>query len=249
MFPHIKIIGLSLYDIMLSLGIVAALLVYYICIDRRGAGLKFEITTLGVGCVSIIFGSLSALLLQAVYTYTESGVFDLRNSASTFYGGLLGGAAVFFALYFTLCKKICGNEIKDKFTDMAGAGFCAVTVAHSIGRLGCFFVGCCHGVESDYGIYLPAVGKKVLPTQLYESIFLAVLFAVMLTMYIKKKGSPVSVYLIFYGIFRFAVEFLRGDERGEFIPFLTPSQFWAAVSIILGVCISVYEWRRAHRKQ
>ena len=44
-----------------------------------------------------------------------------------------------------------------------------------------------------------------------------------------------SLYLIAYGVFRFAIEFLRGDERGELVGFVTPSQFWALLMILLGV--------------
>lgn len=45
------------------------------------------------------------------------------------------------------------------------------------------------------------------------------------------------LYLITYGIFRFLIEFIRGDERGSFIGVLTPSQFWSVVMIITGICV------------
>jgi phosphatidylglycerol:prolipoprotein diacylglycerol transferase len=46
-----------------------------------------------------------------------------------------------------------------------------------------------------------------------------------------------TVYLIGYGIWRFLIEFVRGDieERGKFIPGLTPSQFWAILMVIGGI--------------
>ena len=35
--------------------------------------------------------------------------------------------------------------------------------------------------------------------------------------------------------FRFLNEFLRGDNRGSFIPGLTPSQFWAIIMVVMGI--------------
>ena len=44
-----------------------------------------------------------------------------------------------------------------------------------------------------------------------------------------------SLYLIAYGIFRFLIEFVRNDERGQLLGFITPSQFWSVVMVGLGI--------------
>ena len=46
-----------------------------------------------------------------------------------------------------------------------------------------------------------------------------------------------GVYLVGYGVWRFFIEFIRGDieERGKFIPGLTPSQFWSILMVIGGI--------------
>ena len=44
-----------------------------------------------------------------------------------------------------------------------------------------------------------------------------------------------SVYLISYGIFRFLIEFVRNDERGQLLGFITPSQFWSVLMVGLGI--------------
>ena len=44
-----------------------------------------------------------------------------------------------------------------------------------------------------------------------------------------------SLYLLTYGIFRFVIEFLRADHRGEFVGALSPSQFWSLIMIPLAV--------------
>ena len=83
----------------------------------------------------------------------------------------------------------------------------------------------------------------IYPTQLIESFFLFSLFFA-LTNIKKLKGVEVETYLIGYGVFRILLEFIRGDDRGSFLPFITtqynlfptPSQY---LSLIM-VCIGVY---------
>ena len=44
-----------------------------------------------------------------------------------------------------------------------------------------------------------------------------------------------SLYLIAYGIFRFFIEYLRADSRGELLPGISPSQFWSIMMVVAGV--------------
>ena len=115
---------------------------------------------------------------------------------------------------------------------------CCVLVAHAFGRLGCFFAGCCYGKETDspLGVQFPHLPNPVHPTQLYEAAFLFVIFIVMLILLFRYNfRHNMSVYLISYGIFRFLIEFVRGDHRGELVAAISPSQFWSIPMVLLGV--------------
>ena len=96
-----------------------------------------------------------------------------------------------------------------------------IVIAHSLGRVGCFLAGCCYGKETTsilgvtfpkgstaYFLYGP--NHNVLPTQLFEAIFLFILFIILFFM----KKNQFITYLFSYGIFRFILEFFRGDNRG-----------------------------------
>ena len=77
-----------------------------------------------------------------------------------------------------------------------------------------------------------------LPTQLYEAIFLFILFAVTSVLFYKEIDWNFVVYLVGYGLWRFFIEYLRIDDRGVLIPGLTPSQ-WISIGLILaGVVIA-----------
>ena len=45
------------------------------------------------------------------------------------------------------------------------------------------------------------------------------------------------IYLAAYGVFRFCLEFVRGDHRGEFLFGITPSQFWSLLMIPASVVV------------
>ena len=105
--------------------------------------------------------------------------------------------------------------------------------------------GCCHGRESEkFGIYMEFAGAKVLPVQLYESLFLAGLCVWFTYRALKRKPYNLPLYMICYGVWRFLIEYLRGDARGgTFISFLSPSQLTAIFMVAGGLILWLIERR------
>ena len=115
-----------------------------------------------------------------------------------------------------------------------------IVMAHGFGRIGCFFAGCCYGVPTDsfLGVTFPGHSHAVHPTMLYEAAFLFILFGVFTFLLFKYDFKHnMSLYLVSYGIFRFLLEFIRGDHRGELLGFISPSQTWSALMVVLGVAL------------
>ena len=131
---------------------------------------------------------------------------------------------------------------------------CCMPLAHAIGRIGCFFAGCCHGAETDawYGVQMNTLEgiKTVVPVQLFEASFLFLLSAILLWLFIKKPNRIplMPSYCGCYGIWRFCIEFFRGDYRGNSpIEFLSPSQFIALLLLIISI-IYFTVWRLKKKK-
>ena len=135
---------------------------------------------------------------------------------------------------------------KARLVDMISIAPCCILIAHAFGRVGCFFAGCCYGKPTDsfLGVQFPGMSQKVHPTQLYEAIFLFALFTLCYLLYWKKNFKHnLSLYLVVYGIFRFCIEYLRGDDRGQLIGMISPSQFWSILMIVGGVAVYfLLEW-------
>lgn len=90
-----------------------------------------------------------------------------------------------------------------------------LALAQSLGRMGCFFNGCCFGKESLHGIYFPLHGKILIPTQLYSSLLLILIFIILRFIQSRphKVGFVFYSYLFLYSIKRFIIEFFRADNK------------------------------------
>ena len=236
MYPHELFLGINLYGVSIAVGLLFAFGVLFLYGKRTAMPAKLIDFTFYNGIIAIILGFGSAALFQAFYNYLDTGVF--RFGGITFIGGLIGGAVCFLAGYFILGKKW------GSLTAITKVVPCSILIAHAFGRIGCLMLGCCHGAYLGTdpvagGIYMRGVSNGwgyYVPVQLYESLFLFVTFAVTSYFVIKKDFKfNLETYLISYGVFRFAIEYLRGDERGTFVGSLSPSQFWSIIMVVMGV--------------
>ncbi len=240
MYP--KLFGiefLNMYGLCIGIGVVCCLLFLRYACKKLGVPKKFEDFVEINAIISIAIGVLSSMLFQSFYNYLDdpSKGFKFSTEGLTFIGGLIGGVITFLAIYFLYGRKKCGAY----FMRILPIAACCILVAHGFGRIGCFCSGCCYGETFDEAtrpfltMNFPGTGWAY-PTQLFEALFLFVLFGISayLTVF-KKYKYTMNIYLIAYGVFRFFNEYLRGDDRGSFIPGLTPSQFWSIVMVLLGV--------------
>jgi phosphatidylglycerol:prolipoprotein diacylglycerol transferase len=118
-----------------------------------------------------------------------------------------------------------------------------IALGHAIGRVGCFLNGCCFGRPTDsfLGVRFPHTFAKVYPTQLFSSAGLLIIFFFLLFFQSRRsfKGEIISLYLILYGIFRFFIEFLRGDLLPVFHG-LTSTQLVSIIFVIVGTILFAF---------
>jgi len=234
MLPNALFLNVHMYGIMVAVGLLCCFLVIWLYAKKCGVDQRLIDFTYYDGVGAVLFGFGAAALFQATYEYIRNPAGGFRlGSGITFLGGLIGGAGFFLIIYFALRRKWDLHLL-----DILPVIPCSITVAHGWGRIGCFFAGCCYGKETDsfLGVTFPGMTHAVHPTQLYEAAFLFLLFGILSYLVLKKRYPyTMSVYLVAYGAFRFLIEFLRGDERGQFIGSLSPSQFWSIVMILIGI--------------
>jgi phosphatidylglycerol:prolipoprotein diacylglycerol transferase len=192
------VIGPTLYGVMIAIGLLACFFVLFYYAKKLKYNPAFIDFIFYVGIGAIAVGFFFAALFQAFYNYLETGVFEF-GSGITFLGGLIGGVACFFALYFLFRKKYT-----TRLVDIVSYLPCCILIAHGFGRIGCLMAGCCHGeyLGSKYvfgGIYMKGTTNGwgyYVPTQLYEALFLFALFAVLSICYFKRVNIILSIYFI-----------------------------------------------------
>jgi prolipoprotein diacylglyceryltransferase len=131
-----------------------------------------------------------------------------------------------------------------------------LALALAVGRWGCFCNGCCYGTETTlpWGVWFWVPGPdgprliKCHPTQIYESLFHFTMAWLLLVLMLRDAlaGQRLKVYLIAYGLYRFATEFIR-PEPAWWLG-LTFYQ-WAALALVIGLALQWWLDRRAPAPQ
>ena len=221
------------YGLCIGIGIISAF--FIILYKTRELGIdKDNLSELFLwGFLAAFIGGKLLFYLQepSKYINNPSLMFKNLGSGFVFYGSLL---LVVPTMYAWLRKK------KIPFWPfMDGVAF-GGPVLHSLGRLGCFLAGCCHGKICDNGFgvvfsdpYSAADPKNVplYPTQLFDiGINLITLLIVYLVSKRQKfRGQLFLIYIMLYATGRFINEYFRGDDERGFLfgGFLSFSQFIA----------------------
>lgn len=222
---------------MIVVGVIMGLVLAILFLRYRKFTNREYLDLLICGSGAVLLGLIFAILFQNIYDLVkqkDAYHFELRM---TFFGGLFGGVIGFLLIYYVFLLKTSTLKLNEVLK-IAPA---SIALAQGFGRIGCFLSPCCYGkVSEKYGIYFPELGYKVIPTQMYEFIFLFILAGILIYLAFQKdyKYSFV-IYLIAYSIFRFIIEFFRGDDRGVFIWNLSPSQYWC-IALILNIVPLIY---------
>ncbi len=256
--PLFKIFGQGIYayGVCMAVGILACFAFTMLVMWKRGFNEEASDKLIFMGVFGTGFGIFSAALFQAIYDVIANPDAGFHLKGMTFIGGLIGGVVSFLGVWWLYVYVIAPRTKIKLLQNNMNAGLCdllpfvpiSIVIAHAFGRLGCFFAGCCYGRETDawYGIHCAGtyyentgtvvIGPKVVPTQLFECLFLVAIGIAMVILFFKFRfNCNFSVYLIGYGIWRFLIEYVRDDYRGEFIGGITPSQFWSILMVLLGV--------------
>jgi phosphatidylglycerol:prolipoprotein diacylglycerol transferase len=166
------------------------------------------------GMVGILGGLVGAKLLWTIEHAGEAPLPELlfARGGLSWYGGLIGGVGA--GLGYIMLR---GWPV----VPTLAAATPALAFGHLIGRIGCFLVGDDYGKPTDlpwavaFPEGLPPTTVPVHPTQLYEAAALGILGWLLIRW--RRDGVPDAVvlgrYLLVAGTVRFAIEFIRVNQR------------------------------------
>ena len=244
MYPDLfDIDGFSM-TFMIIIGVIAASALLFVFLHFKGVQTNSFLDLLVVITATVFVGIVFAILFENTYEAIKHAVnheVQKWTWGMTFYGGLLGGVLTFLLMY----RFYYLRHNKPILKDIVIIAPACITLGHAFGRIGCFLSGCCYGIACDpsTGVLFPGHDHAVIPTQLYECVFLFLLSGALVIFAFKYNFLyNFVIYAGFYGVFRFIIEFFRGDERGQLVG-LSPSQYWCIV-LFIGACLLIYLYQK-----
>ena len=256
MYPELFRIGdfpITSYGLWLAAGMLVALIVASKLAARDGLP-RERIYDLGLW--TLIGGLLgSKILMFFVDDNVQIFSLDFLRSGGVYYGGLIGGF---------LAVAVLIRFYKLPFWKVADAFAPAVALGQAFGRQGCFAAGCCWGKPTDWwwGVHFTEKGNEYTgvpiannvhlhPTQLIESFTMFAVFGLLVWLHRTKKfdGQVLIAYGIIYAIFRFLIEFIRDDPRGDLFGLTTATGLSTSqiVSLVVAAASLVFMIMRLRR--
>lgn len=245
--------GFPIYTYGLLLAAAYLLGLQLALVRARARGLDPN-RVMDLGIWIIISALVGAKLMLLVVDYDQFGLspgdlLNLARSGGVFYGGLI--TAVLVALWYLRRHKMPVWAVTDVFAP-------GIALGHVVGRLGCFFAGCCFGRPADVpwaitfhsefaaqNVGTP-LGIPLHPAQLYEAGAELLILFMLLGIERTGRGFPGRTfwtYMLLYGMSRFIIEFFRGDPRGM-VGMLSTSQFVSVLIVPLSIVMLIVLARR-----
>lgn len=259
MHPVIQLFGqsISTYGVCAAVGMIAALLFTILFARKRELDTENAVYILAMGAVGALIGAKVLYLLTVLPQFLGNLPVLFREPARfltayfgggfVFYGGLVGGL-----LLARHTAKGYGEDLGRYAPVLAPA----TALVAGCGRIGCLMAGCCYGRETSLPIGLrfdaspfAPHGVALFPTQLFEAVFDFALAAVLWRLGrrdCRLRDSLVPIYVVAYAVFRFLLEFLRGDPERGILGGLSTSQWISIAALIVLTIIFLSERKKRH---
>ena len=177
------------------------------------------------------------------YLSNPADIFKIWQGGMSFHGGLIG--VIIISIWFSKKNNQNAFDYLDIVSLVAPIGiFC--------GRLTNFINSELYGIETNVPWAVKFVQVDNLfrhPSQLYEAIFEGIILFFILIFFRKKgfmkiPGFISSLFLIFYSIFRFLIEFLRApdEQLGYLFLNLTMGQIISFIFFMIGIYLIINKY-------
>ncbi|OGS22926.1 MAG: prolipoprotein diacylglyceryl transferase [Elusimicrobia bacterium RIFOXYA2_FULL_39_19] len=251
MFPELLTIGpisIKSYGFFIAIGFLAAL--YFTQRRAKKEALNLDII-MDLNFYLLISGIIGARVLYVIlsWDYYRNNLIEILyvwSGGLVLYGGVITGLLA--SIYYVKKNKLNYWQLADIFIAPAFLWL-------AIGRIGCLCAGCCYGKPATGPLGIVFSNPKsfaplnilLIPTQIYESLFCFTLFLAGQLFYGRKKfhGQVFMLSTMLYCVWRFIIEFYRGDDRGMFLfTRLYPSQTLSIVIFALLSGALIYLWKK-----
>lgn len=227
------------FPFVILLGVTTSVITYLFSKKYKNV---YRIILLKTVIPTLIGAAIGARLFSAITLIAVSEQpfwYNLIYGGSVFYGGIIGGAIGLFIVCFIKHYEFLA------FSDLIVT---LLPIGHAIGRIGCYLNGCCYGNQYD-GFFavdyiVDGIKISVFPTWFVEAGFCLVLFIYFQFIHRNNiSGIRTAIYCVSYSIYRFIMEFMRGDEIRGFVGVLSSSQVISIFILSAGLVVLYFSLR------
>lgn len=261
--PEFEMFGRKFGDFpVMSFGVVVMLgIVLAIWMGRKRAqqwGIRPDQITDAAfwGVIPGILGARIGYIVQEWSYFSEhpEKLWSLEFAGMTSFGGIL--LAVIGLIVYAKIKKINGLAFMDVLA-------VPLLIAEAVGRFGCLLNGCCYGHPTTkwYGVHVQGAEGLFQPAQMFDSVFVILIGALILVFERKMRpyGSSIALAVGGWGVSRFFYEFFRAGTNDEVARGQASSTYWgdlpitqaqgaALVMIALAAGLFIYSYKREKKK-
>ena len=191
--------------------------------------------------IGVILGGRLGYVIFYNFSYYLDNIFDIFKiwqGGMSFHGGLLG---VIISSFFFAKKN---NQNPFSYLDQVSL---VAPIGIFFGRLANFINSELYGITTDIPwsvVFIKVDNLSRHPSQLYEAILEGIILFLVLMYFIKKDylrkpGLISALFLIFYSLFRFFIEFFRVPDvqLGYLVLNLTMGQIISLVFVTIGTIL------------
>lgn len=247
-------IQIAIWDVCFLLAISAA----YFIFRRSIAPTQFSNPLVRYTAI-VYLSAIAAQLFAHVFDATGSLRPAPGGSLLAWYLNPVGTPKTLYGVIVLMPASVWIGTVGLRITLRQALDFCtpALLAVLAIIRIGCFLQGCCYGAPSAlFGVTFPvgspvyfhqleagmitagAAPIPVVPTQILEAAFLALLTTWTLQRGVYRGHGLFLPTIGAYSVFRFVIEFVRADAERGFYGTLATSQ-WIALAVLFMVLLSV----------
>lgn len=210
---------IPVYGIMILLSLVVGSIFHYSFLKKKG------MPTQHIGLLLVLMIPFSTYG-GVMFHYIASRGSSLGLSS---YGGAIG----------TLVAAIIFSKMTGEKKVYIQSAVMSLPLIYAIGKVGCFFVGCCYGIPYD-GIlsvrYIDGLNIPLFPVQLAETLCFLIIFVA--GCLIKEHPYKIEIIVILCAFFKFVLDYLRYSHIGVF---LSLNQIVSLVVFMVGIGSTFYK--------
>ena len=219
-----------IYGLLIILSIISGIIFIYLNLRNKKIESEKIILSFTLMIVLVILGG-------KIYTKLIGEGKSLLTAGLSSYGGAIGlilSVLIYIKIYPDHKKAFIESYIL------------SLPLIYSISKLGCFLVGCCHGIKYK-GIfnvtYIDISKISYFPIQLLETIIFMIIFITCIYIYKKRNKYIVEIVFILCGVSKFILDYLRYSHINQPISI---NQIFSIIFIIIGISLLILKKRKKH---